>query len=336
MPSPNWLDRHHLGFLNLLVYVFVWHGRDEKDEVAAGQARDIEEMDGGWPKPWLFSRVLILLLVAFGLLYGCMQVSEIASNLLPGVVALGSLIVPLTLLFFFFECNTFRNITLLSTLRYFLLGSCLSVAIVFALTYGLRLCESLRIPIPHWMGLDFNTWRPYGSLEYYSDSFMVVYAIFEEFGKGLIIFLFLRRFKNQCFILPSMLVGAAVGAGFAVFESAGNTLGAMQSQLDIISLLTNQLMAPVCHVAWGALLGGGIALLSKKGLKARLVFNPLFWLLFLSVTGLHFLWNYLQNGYLSWLLILSVSTWFAILCLIWAGVRQVRRFIALGHIPLQM
>lgn len=334
--SANWLDRHHLGFLNLFVYIFLLHRRDEKDEIASGQTRSIEEMDGGWPKPWLFSRVLLLLLVAFGLLYGCMQVSEIASNLLPGVVALGSLVVPLTLLFFFFECNTFRNITLLSALRYFLLGSCLSVVIVFALTYGLKLCESLRITIPSWMGLDIKTWRPYGALEYYSDSFMVIYAIFEEFGKGLIIFLFLRQFKNQCYILPSMLIGAAVGAGFAVFESAGNTLGAMQSHIDILSLLTNQLMAPVCHVAWGALLGGGIAMLSKKGLKTRLVFNPLFWFLFLSVTSMHFLWNYLQDGYISWALIQSVCTWFVILCMIWAGVHQVRRFIDLGYIPLQM
>lgn len=334
--STNWLDGHHLGFLNLFVYVFIRHKRAEKDEIASGRARGIEELSGGWPKPWLYSRVLILLLVAFGLLYGCMQVSEIASNLLPGVVALGSLIVPLTLLFFFFECNIFRNITLLSALRYFLLGSCLSVAIVFALSYGLKLCESLRIPIPGWMGLDFKTWRPYGSLEYYSGSFMVVYALFEEFGKGLIIFLFLRRFRNHCFILPSMLIGAAVGAGFAVFESAGNTFGAMQNNLSLVSLLTNQLMAPVCHVAWGSLLGGGIALLSRKGLKAMVVFNPMFWMLFLGIAVLHFLWNYLQTGYLSWLLILSVGTWFVILCMIWAGVRQVRRFVALGRIPLQM
>lgn len=334
--SANWLDLHHLGFLNLFVYVFCPHKQEEKDEIASGAARGAEEMGGGWPRPWLYSRVLILLLMAFGLLYGCMQVSETAGNLLPGVVALGSLIVPVTLLFFFFECNIFRNISLLSTLRYFLLGSCLSVAIVFALTYGLKLCEFLRIPIPGWMGLNFSTWRPYGSLEYYSDSFMAVYALFEEFGKGLIIFLFLRHYRHQCFILPSMLIGAAVGAGFAVFESAGNTLGAMQNHLDIISLLTNQLMAPVCHVAWGTLWGGGIALLSNKGLKAKIVLNPLFWLLFLVVTGLHFLWNYIQDGYLSWLMILSVCTWFVLLCMIWAGVRQVRRFIALGHIPLQM
>lgn len=335
-PTTNWLDNHHLGFLNLFVYVFLRHGREEKDEIASGQARGIEQMDGGWPKPWLYSRVMILLLMAFGLLYGCMHTSEIAGNLLPGVVALGSLTVPLTLLFFFFECNIFRNITLLSTLRYFLLGSCLSVAIVFFLTYGLKLCEFLRIPVPAWMGLDFRTWRPYGSLEYYSDSFMAVYALFEEFGKGLIIFLFLRHYRSRCFILPSMLIGASVGAGFAVLESAGNTLGAVQNHLDIVSLLTNQLMAPVCHVAWGALLGGGIAMLSPRGLRSRIVFNPLFCMLFLGITTLHFLWNYLQNGYLSWLLTLSICTWFVILCMIWAGVRQVRRFIALGHIPLQM
>lgn len=335
-PTTNWLDNHHLGFLNLFVYVFLRHGREEKDEVASGHARGIEELDGGWPKPWLYSRVLILLLVAFGLLYGCMQVSEIASNLLPGVVALGALIVPLTLLFFFFECNIFRNVSLLSTLRYLLLGSCLSVAIVFFLTYGLKLCEFLRISVPGWMGLNFRTWRPYGSLENYSDSFMAIYALFEELGKGMIIVFFLRQYKHQCFVLPSMLVGAAVGAGFAVFESAGNTLGAMQNHLDIVSLLTNQLMAPVCHVAWGALMGGGIAVLSQKGLKAKIVFNPLFWMLFVGITALHFLWNYLQSGFLSWLLILSVCTWFVILCMIWAGVRQVRRFIALGHIPIQM
>lgn len=335
-PSPNGLDRHHLGFLNLVAYVFLRHGRQEKDEIAAGQPRSIEQLSDGWPRPWIFSRVLALLLAAFGLLYACMQVSEIAGSLLPGVVALGSLIVPLTLLFFFFECNTFRNITLLSTLRCLLLGSCLSVAIVFCLTYGLKLCESLHIAVPAWMGLDFATWRPYGSMECYADSFMVAYALFEELGKGLVIFLFLRRYREQCFILPSMLIGAAVGAGFAVFESAGNTLAAMQSHLHFLSLLTNQLMAPVCHVAWGALMGGGIAMLSRRGLQARILFKPWFWLLFLGVTASHFLWNYLQCGPLSWLLTLSVCIWFAVLCMIWAGVRQVRRFIALGHIPLQM
>ena len=335
----NWLDRHHLGFLNLIAYVFCIHSGKEIDEISASRKATIADMNGLWPRPWLYSRVLFIFVLSFSMLYACWVVEGKGeySTLLPGMTIIGTLAFPLSMLIFFFECNKFRSISLLSVLRYFLIGSCVSIVITFIFTFlfniGLETRVSVPIEIRKALGLWYKTIRPFYWVDSHPAIPMLIAVLFEEFGKTLIIYIFLMHYRQQCYILQGMLIGAAVGAGFAVFESAGY---AMAGNTDIIgSILTRGLMSPACHTAWGALIGGGTMLINRGVLKYKFLINPKFSALYLFVCLLHFAWNYLldTNYTLNHNLQLSVFTWFLLLMLLWAGVLQIRKFKEQNYQP---
>lgn len=65
--------------------------------------------------------------------------------------------------------------------------------------------------------LDFNT-----DINTYFGALMV--GLIEEVAKAAIVALFLFKSKKSNYILNGLLVGAAVGAGFAAFETAGYIL----------------------------------------------------------------------------------------------------------------
>ena len=337
--KENWLDRHELGFLNLIVYVFRRHSRKEIEDISTQQRATLAELNGLWPRPWLYSRALFIFAVSFAMLYSC-WVAEGKweySTLLPGMTVIGALAFPLSMVIFFYECNKFRSIPILSVLRYFLIGSCISIVVTFIFTFLLNIGLDTRVSVPARvppsLGLLFTSFRPL----YWIDSSpyipMAIAALVEEFSKTLIIYIFMMRYRRQCYILQGMLIGAAVGAGFAVFESAGY---AMMGNDDIMSsILTRGLMSPACHTAWGALMGGGTMLIVKGVLRYKFLFNPKFSLLYLLVCLLHFAWNYLLTTYktLNHNLQLSVFTWFLLLMLLWAGVLQVRKFKEQNQLP---
>jgi RsiW-degrading membrane proteinase PrsW (M82 family) len=85
-------------------------------------------------------------------------------------------------------------------------------------------------------------------------------GVIEETGKALalLIVAFSPRYRYQ---LNGLLFGAAVGAGFAGFESAGYALnaafdGGMGAAIDSITL--RALLSPGGHVIWTAMVGSAI------------------------------------------------------------------------------
>ncbi len=326
MRSENWLDRHGLGVLNLISYCLVWHSKEETEHVANVKPVKMAELTDLWPRPWLWSRALFLFVVSFIVLYFCWKEEgmEEQSRLYPGLIIMGSLATPVSVLIYFFELNKFRTLSLLKVLRFFIIGSIVSICVTFLLTYVNRNVDSL-----------INTYIP-----------TYLAALFEEFGKTLIIFIFLMQHRRRTYILQGMLIGASVGAGFSVFESAGYTL--LDSENLLNTVWQRAVFAPVCHIAWGALIGGGTMLITNGKLKITKLFNPVFFLMFLMVSLLHGVWNYVLkypgaslfkavgiDFHLNTLQ-LSLITLYLVFLLIWAGKKQITKFKKQGYLPVEL
>ena len=338
--EPNWLDRHHLGFVNLVTYVFVPHSSTETDRMSNLKPAHIGNLNGLWPRPWLYSRVLLLFAVAFAILYSVWSLEGRggASNILPGLTIIGALAMPMALTIFFFECNKFHTVPLLRVFQYMLVGSVVAIAITFLLSFIIDWGMDFKLIVPKILKRgelrNIQSIHPLGFLGYHPEAAMAVSALIEEFGKTLLIYAFMMRHRSNCYILQGMLIGAAVGAGFAVFETAGYALVGSEHLLQ--SEIERGLMAPVCHTAWGAIIGGGTMLIAKQRLRWRMLFNPLFSLTFICVGGLHFLWNWALDSCntLMYNVQLGIATVFILLLLMWLGVLQVRKFKAQGYIPV--
>lgn len=152
-----------------------------------------------WQRPWLCRKVFLGLgaaslalagvILAWILLTGVCQYP--ALNLLYFI--LPPAVVPLTLMLFFWEMNAPRNISLVDMIGFFFTGGVLSL--FFTMLLGL---------------LDLS-----------SESFLA--PLTEEPGKLLAALYCIKKIKKKngkMYGLTGLAIGAAVGAGFAAFESA--------------------------------------------------------------------------------------------------------------------
>lgn len=269
------------------------------------------EVSKDWPHPWLYSRVLLMFLMAFALLWVCVSGFS-NSNALPGMIVVGSFAVPLSTMILFMEVNAWRNVSMFHVIKTFLVGGCASLVATLFLFSIYSVNE-----------LDF-----FGA-------FMV--GIIEELGKAVIVFVFLKRL-GKLSILTGMLIGASVGAGFAAFESAGYALQPLmqflqysgfaaahgqvldeQQMLDAIqqSIFLRGFLAPGGHVAWAAISGAAIVIAAKaKGVCDMSIFTEQKFLrLFAIPIILHGLWDCPLVGWLS--SIFPFSRWIALTILVW-------------------
>jgi len=319
--TPNWLDRHHLGFFNLVLYALLPHSKQDRRELELCRPLHAGEINPHWPRPWLYLRALALFIIALALLYTCWTIEQRyeSSNLLPGLAIVGSLIVPITLMIFFWEINKWRSLTLLDILKYFLVGSSLSIAITFVLHYFLDFMPDKKFFYDNRHYFTPRLMMDYGPIP------LVITALVEESAKAFTILVILLSKRKKYHILHGILVGAAVGAGFAVFESAGYIIMYQKSLLAII--IERSLTASSCHVAWGALMGGAIAKAFDGKSYLRLMVHPVVYAAFFLVCSLHFVWNYLidTTSRLNRSIELGVVTWFMLLLMIWLGLREIAR-----------
>ena len=140
---------------------------------------------------------------------------------------------------------------------------------------------------------------PVGELDYIG-AFIV--GVVEETGKLLAIILFVKALKPK-YILNGMLIGASVGAGFAVFETAGYAFRQFEAGVAWGFDKGIDRMAEVLflrgwsslggHVAWAAVTGAGLVLVKGAGslTKSNLT-NRRFQKFFLIPVILHGIWKY--------------------------------------------
>ena len=296
----------------LLSAVFRRYSREETERhFATGlpeNTPEVHAIEPGWPKPWMFVRLLGMSSVLFIGFLTLIQLFD-GGNLLPGLIVVGSFAVPLSVLVFFFEVNSPRNVSLYLVIHCLLIGGLISLALtlLFEQTVG-RVDQSL-----------FRT---------FVDPALI--GIAEEIGKLLAVFVITYRLPavRYPWILNGMLFGAAVGAGFACFESAGyaffslfapdpanpDVVGPNLSQ-SINTIVLRGALAPFGHVVWTALAAGALWRVKLAGgLDLKMLLSKRVLRMLLIVVLLHALWDFdytsdipfylgqLALGVLAWLL----------------------------------
>ncbi len=277
----------------------------------------LSQVSSSWPKPWFFMRLILFGLLGFYLLwYGCTKWDN--PNCAPGAIIFGSFAIPIASVMFFFECNIIRNVSLYQIIKLFLYGG----------TFGL-FCALV--------GFDF---MPFAKQLGDSQAGLV-----EEPAKLLVLILVMKMggLKNKDYILNGLLCGAAVGAGFAAFESAGYAFSTF-----LLSFLINKdfdysynlmynilvmrgLLSPFGHIIWTGM--SAAALWRVKGDKEfefSMLFNPLFLIVFAIAVGLHMIWNsdlLTSLGFYPRYLLLGGIGWVVIFGLMGIGIRQVKQGI---------
>jgi RsiW-degrading membrane proteinase PrsW (M82 family) len=247
---------------------------------------------------------------------------------------MGSMVVPLATVFLFWEMNTPRNVSFHTVLTLVCMGGVISL-----------LVSLIGFELAHldWLGA-------------------AQAGIVEETGKLLAVVLVVRGARYR-WILNGMVFGAAIGAGFSAFETAGysfsdgffdnflgytlNHIGAVFGDSDALRKLvgTSQIigysgmldqihsrsyLAPFGHMLWTAISAG--ALWRVKGdrpFRVSMLFNASFLKTFLIPVGLHMLWNSPlldQSNSLALVkrLFLGAVGWYVALTMIQQGLRQVR------------
>ncbi|MGD0741305.1 MAG: hypothetical protein ABR957_17070, partial [Terracidiphilus sp.] len=91
--------------------------RAEEEYAMVGSALTtppIEMVDTNWPKPWMFFRMLMALVIAAAVLYSVWYFTgQDESNLLPAFIFISAFAMPLAVLVFMFEMNTPRNVSVI-------------------------------------------------------------------------------------------------------------------------------------------------------------------------------------------------------------------------------
>ena len=163
---------------------------------------------------------------------------------------MGAMTVPFALLIFFWEVNAPRNISIFSVVSMFFVGGVLSLVCTLIL-YNITGAGDLS----------------------YGGAMLVGFV--EEAGKIVVVAYYMRK-TNSKYILNGLLLGACVGAGFAVFESAGYAFqcllstGADSAMMDIT--LLRGVLAVGGHVVWTAIAGAALAAYKTMYFEAHVCF----------------------------------------------------------------
>lgn len=286
--------------------VFKRHTRQERDLILiSGTSRTTPseyEISAEWSKPWVFSRIFVVLTVTFLILLICTVLFGSYYSI-PGMIFMGSLAVPVSCMFFFWEANVPRNISFFDVITTFFIGGALSLIVTLIL----------------------YTFVDIGDLTFIG---AILVAIIEETGKFAICAVFIKRYNTK-YILNALLIGSAVGAGFAVFESAGYAFyyyiltGSLSSAVQVI--LLRAFLACGGHVVWAAITSAGFVLAKKdRDFSLSYIANIKFIALFLIAMGLHAVWDMPISSILV-MIVLTLLAWVVIITLLRSGLSQINK-----------
>jgi protease PrsW len=199
-------------FKELFKDTFSRHGSDEViDYLMVGATRTtppIELVDTNWPKPWLFFRVMVALALGVVALWLVWHFTTQPLTI-PCILFLGAFAVPLAMVVFIFEMNTPRNVPVVLLLELVVIGGVLASCFLL-LEYDISL-------ISNWPG------------------------IVEETAKLAAAILVVRSLRYK-YELNGILIGAAVGAGYASFETCAYAMGFLGNMTPVAG--SNGFLAP--------------------------------------------------------------------------------------------
>lgn len=284
--------------------VFKHHTEQESEDIfAVGTAQttpSLDEVVNDRVQPWLFSRILVFIFLVAVLLW-------ILSGFNPRlgiVVSLDTTItvaVPVSALVLFFEANVYKNISIYQVMKIMLVGGVLSLIASMLLDNLLGSTGSFDLV---------------GAL---------ITGIAEEVGKVLVAACFIYKFNIKR-IFNGLLVGAAVGSGFAAFENVMYMINDQTGQLSTISaVLLRTLSSISTHTEWCAITADALVL--AKG-SAELTTSDFFKGTFLKFLGsvilIHAFWDWNFLTTILKFVVLAIIAWLFVFVLIHAGLREVK------------
>lgn len=295
---------------DLFSEVFKHHTKDEANSIFIAGTKTttpaLADVSDEWAKPWLFSRILLGFLLAFAaLLY--MADSFDNSNAIPGLIMVGAFAVPFSGLVFFFEANAFKDISLFEIVKAFFIGGIFSLVVTLFLYQFVSFSAANQI---------------FGVLTL-KDSLAI--GLVEELGKVLIVSYFISQLDVH-HILDGILIGAAVGAGFAAFETAGYIYNAGTNDLVAVAILRGW-SAIGGHLVWAAIAGGAIMIVKRdQPFKFSQLLDTRFLVFFILAVLMHATWDWdvtvLGSDYLK-LILLIVLAWIVVFVLMNAGLKEI-------------
>lgn len=137
-----------------------------------------------------------------------------------------------------------------------------------------------------------------------------VTGLIEEFAKGLVVLIILRRsYKRLRFQMDGIIIGAAAGMGFAAIEDMLYGVTAFKHGLTVViaTVWTRQILAAFGHGTWTAIVGGAIWKARGSGIP-RVTISVLG--AYLVAAVLHALWDWEPLGgdaALFWFLLVGVA-----------------------------
>jgi RsiW-degrading membrane proteinase PrsW (M82 family) len=267
----------------------------------------------------MFFRQLALFAIAFAALYAVFKFTG-NTPLVPAILFMGAFAVPVAVLIFLFEMNTPRDVSVVVLGKLFIMGGLAAICAV--------------------------------SFEYMNTLAGKLPGVVEETAKLAAVLLVMRsaRYKYE---LNGILFGAAVGAGFAAFETSYYGLNAflpaliqglvqqgMQAQQAftaatqtmVDSLVLRGILAPFGHMPWTAIAAGAFWRVKQdRPVSPSMLLDPSFLKTFAIPVAMHTLWDasvVFPNipSVLNVLLWIGtgVTTWYVLFGLIQQGLRQVR------------
>jgi len=198
-------------------------------------------------------------------------------NLFPTVILIGNFLVPVVFVAFLYDHQHLSSFTPETIAKSFCLGGILGVL-------GASILESLLLPMltnPN-QGLSLS-----GGL---------AVGLIEE-GVKILAVIFLARHLRRATTMDGLLLGAAVGMGFAAFESTGYAFTAfLLSQghvgASIAETVLRGLLTPFGHGIWTGILA---AVLFRERRHDRFRITGLVIVTYLFVSVLHGLWDGLPS-----------------------------------------
>lgn len=304
--------------------IFEKHTTRESEEIficgTSTITPEIGENGKAWPRTWLWTRVLLAFVAAFTLLQLCCSTFR-NMNAYPGLMVIGAFMIPIAVLVFFFELNAPRNISFFSVIKYFLVGGCASL-VVTLLFFAL-------------FSMELNDWLH-----------AILVGVIEETAKLAIVAAIIWKDKNAKYSLNGLLIGAAIGAGFAAFESAGYAFniflkallanGSVNVAYDAMvdNIILRAFLAPGGHVVWAAMAGYAVMLVKgDKALTIRSFHQKAFWKVFWIPIALHAIWDMPISlgsstiGQIAHLILLVIAAWIVIFVLIGNSLSQIGAII---------
>ena len=129
--------------------------------------------------------------------------------------------------------------------------------------------------------------------------------------------------------MNGLLIGGAIGAGFAMFESAGYILSYAEMFGDgIISVVFTRAWTAIgTHLVWSAIIGAAIVITKEnKNFEYNNITDKRFLFFFFSSVVLHGIWDTsfsLFGSFSFKYIVLTIIIWLLVFILMKAGLKQV-------------